>query len=61
MAGTPVFGYVSAREHERHVDPGAYDAQANEITAYCDARGLKLVRIVHDVEPENGRAIGVVP
>lgn len=56
VAGTPVFGYVSVRDHERHVDPGAFDAQANEIRAYCNARGLKLVRIVQDVEPENGRA-----
>jgi peptidoglycan hydrolase-like protein with peptidoglycan-binding domain/DNA invertase Pin-like site-specific DNA recombinase len=57
VAGTPVFGYVSVREHERHVDPGAYDAQANEIRVYCNARGLKLIRIVQDVERENGRAI----
>jgi DNA invertase Pin-like site-specific DNA recombinase len=56
VAGTPVFGYVCLREDERHVDPGAYDAQANEIRAYCDARGLKLVRIVQDVEPETGHA-----
>jgi DNA invertase Pin-like site-specific DNA recombinase/peptidoglycan hydrolase-like protein with peptidoglycan-binding domain len=56
VAGTPVFGYVSVSERERHVDPGAYGVQANEIRAYCDARGLELVRIVQDVEPENGRA-----
>jgi peptidoglycan hydrolase-like protein with peptidoglycan-binding domain/DNA invertase Pin-like site-specific DNA recombinase len=56
VAGVPVFGYVSVGERERHVDPGAYDAQANEIRAYCNARGLNLVRIVRDVEPRNGRA-----
>jgi DNA invertase Pin-like site-specific DNA recombinase len=56
VRGTPVFGYVSVREHEQRADAGAYDAQADQIRAYCDARGLKLVRIVQDVEPENGRA-----
>ena len=55
VPGTPVFGYVAVREHERHADPRAFDAQANEIRAYCNARGLKLVRIMQDVEPESGR------
>jgi peptidoglycan hydrolase-like protein with peptidoglycan-binding domain/DNA invertase Pin-like site-specific DNA recombinase len=54
--GTRVFGYVSVGEHERDADPHAHDAQANEIRDYCNARGLELVRIVQDVEPESGRA-----
>ncbi len=54
--GTPIFGYVSVDERERYVDASAYEAQAKKIRAFCDARGLKLVRIVHDVEPKHGRA-----
>jgi DNA invertase Pin-like site-specific DNA recombinase len=54
---TPVFGYVNVRERERHVEPDAFAIQADEIRAYCNARRLKLVRIVQDVEPESGRAL----
>jgi len=51
-----VLGYVCVGERERHKNGEGYAAQTRAIQAFCRRRGLRLVRIVRDVECEVGRA-----
>jgi DNA invertase Pin-like site-specific DNA recombinase len=56
--GVAVLGYVCVREGERLANGDDYEAQAQAIEAFCRDRGLRLVRIVRDVERPAGRAAG---
>jgi DNA invertase Pin-like site-specific DNA recombinase/peptidoglycan hydrolase-like protein with peptidoglycan-binding domain len=48
-----VLGYVTVSRHE--VQAGAPRALSTAIGAVCDRRGLPLVKVIHDVEPESDR------
>jgi Putative peptidoglycan binding domain/Resolvase, N terminal domain len=49
-AATPVIGYVSISDQERLVHGEDYRPQVEAIEAFCRQRGLRLVRIVRDVD-----------
>jgi DNA invertase Pin-like site-specific DNA recombinase len=51
----PVIGYVSVGEQERLTLGESYAAQTKTIEAFCRRRGLRLVRIVRDVESSGSR------
>jgi Putative peptidoglycan binding domain/Resolvase, N terminal domain len=55
-AGTAVMGYVCVTEEERRAHGEDDAAQAEAIQAFCRRRGLRLVRIIRDVECDDGGA-----
>jgi DNA invertase Pin-like site-specific DNA recombinase len=54
--GVAVVGYVCVGGRERLANGEDYDAQAQAIEAFCRRRGLRLVRIVRDVDRAGGGA-----
>jgi DNA invertase Pin-like site-specific DNA recombinase len=54
-SGAAVIGYVAVGEQERLANGESYAAQAEAIETFCRRRGLRLVRIVRDVESEGTR------
>ena len=58
-SATAVIGYVSLSEQERLVHGEDYRPQIAVIEAYCRQRGLRLVRIVRDVESKGHDASGL--
>ena len=55
----PVIGYVSLSEQERLVHGEDYGPQIEVIEAFCRQRGLRLLRIVRDVESTGHDASGL--
>jgi peptidoglycan hydrolase-like protein with peptidoglycan-binding domain/DNA invertase Pin-like site-specific DNA recombinase len=53
--GVPVIGYVSVGDQERLVHGEGYAGQARTIETFCRRHGLRLVRIVRDVESIGSR------